>query len=67
MDRTHIFHKGGFVIDFLDFYIKINDKAYHWPAFNIADSAITVAIGFLIVLMIKEEKEKRKKDVSGTI
>ena len=28
----------GYVIDFLDFYLG----TYHWPAFNIADSAITV-------------------------
>ena len=35
----------GFVIDFIDIYIG----KYHWPAFNIADSCIT--IGF-IVLMI---------------
>jgi signal peptidase II len=28
------------VIDFLDVYLG----AYHWPAFNIADSAITVGI-----------------------
>ena len=35
----------GFVIDFIDIYIG----KYHWPAFNIADSCITV--GF-IVLMI---------------
>ena len=35
----------GFIIDFIDIYIG----KYHWPAFNIADSCITV--GF-VVLMI---------------
>ena len=35
----------GFVVDFIDIYIG----KYHWPAFNIADSCITV--GF-VVLMI---------------
>jgi signal peptidase II len=35
----------GHVIDFLDFYVR----GWHWPAFNVADSAITVgAILFVL-------------------
>lgn len=35
----------GEVVDFLDFYVG----AWHWPAFNLADSAICVGAAFLIV------------------
>ncbi len=35
----------GHVIDFLDVYYD----AWHWPAFNVADSAITVGAGILIL------------------
>lgn len=35
----------GHVIDFLDLYLG----AWHWPAFNVADSAITLGAGLLIV------------------
>lgn len=37
--------RGGFVVDFLDFYI--GDK--HWPAFNVADSAICIGVGILVL------------------
>ncbi len=33
------------VIDFLDFYVL----QYHWPAFNVADSAICVGVGIFII------------------
>lgn len=35
----------GYVTDFLDFYVG----SYHWPAFNVADSCITV--GALLLLL----------------
>lgn len=35
---------SGRVIDFLDFYIG----QYHWPAFNVADSAITLGVVVMI-------------------
>ncbi|SCZ86038.1 prolipoprotein signal peptidase (signal peptidase II) [Nitrosomonas mobilis] len=51
----------GHVVDFLDFHIA----GYHWPAFNIADSAIFVGAFLLIVDSFKTDQnqvveEKRK-------
>lgn len=50
----------GAVIDFLDFYVG----AYHWPAFNIADSSICIGVAILFVLNIIEiRKEKSRSRV----
>ena len=38
----------GKVVDFLDFYMG----SAHWPAFNIADSAISIGMGILIYHII---------------
>ncbi len=37
----------GSVVDFLDFYITVGGKPLHWPAFNVADSAICIGIALL--------------------
>jgi signal peptidase II len=40
----------GSVVDFLDFYVR----SYHWPAFNIADSAIVVGAGLLLLDLFRQ-------------
>ena len=41
LDRVRL----GRVVDFVDIYFR----SYHWPAFNLADSAIVVGAGFLVL------------------
>jgi len=48
LDRLRL----GAVVDFLDFYYK----GHHWPAFNVADSAITVGVSLLILQQILSGK-----------
>ena len=44
----------GSVIDFLDFHLG----KYHWPAFNIADSAIVIGVFVLFFVSCLEEKDE---------
>lgn len=43
----------GHVVDFIDVFYK----SWHWPAFNVADSAICVGAVLLIIDMIKNKEE----------
>jgi signal peptidase II len=44
----------GEVVDFLDVYVG----SYHWPAFNIADSAISVGAIILVFEIIRRHRER---------
>lgn len=46
----------GAVVDFLDFYVA----GHHWPAFNVADSAITVGVALFLVANVLEERQKKR-------
>ena len=47
----------GEVVDFLDFHLS----TYHWPAFNIADSAICIGIGLIALELLKGDQKKTTK------
>ncbi|MGD8483342.1 MAG: signal peptidase II [Thioalkalispiraceae bacterium] len=44
----------GYVIDFIDVYYK----QWHWPAFNIADSAISIGVVLLIIESFRQHKRE---------
>jgi len=48
----------GYVVDFIDVYVPYTDWP-HWPAFNIADSAITVGAGILIYDSFRSHKAQQ--------
>ena len=48
----------GSVIDFLDFYFG----SYHWPAFNVADSAICIGVGVLFIMNIIDTRKESRRD-----
>lgn len=53
LDRARL----GEVIDFLDFYLG----SFHWPAFNVADSAITVGTLWLAASLLFHPGSKEKE------
>jgi signal peptidase II len=42
----------GYVIDFIDFYLKSGGRERHWPTFNVADVAIVVGVGLMALDML---------------
>lgn len=46
----------GMVVDFLDVHVG----PYHWPAFNVADSAISIGVSLMILDMLLDWHRERK-------
>lgn len=43
----------GYVVDFLDVYVG----GYHWPAFNVADSAICIGAALFLIYVLSSTKK----------
>ena len=57
-----------YVVDFLDFYVTTGGREHHWPAFNVADSAICVGIALLFLDMKRkpvDEEDAAKVDATA--
>jgi len=52
----------GEVVDFIDWYYR----TYHWPTFNIADSAISLGVGLLVIdTLFHRKQEEQKTEISN--
>lgn len=47
IDRLYL----GYVVDFVDVFIA----GYHWPAFNVADSALSVGMVFMALSILRKK------------
>ncbi len=52
----------GMVVDFLDVHVF----QYHWPAFNVADSAISIGVSLMILDMLLDWRRERRKAPTET-
>jgi len=60
LDRARL----GYVIDYVDVYWG----AHHWPAFNVADSAITVGVALLVLDILRNPQmdESPKAEIAAS-
>lgn len=54
----------GPVVDFLDVYVRTASGEHHWPAFNVADSAICIGIGVLLLASGRQPSAARREGLA---
>ncbi len=48
----------GYVVDFIDWFVRVGDKTYTWPTFNVADVAISVGVGLLVIEIFRQNRRE---------
>ncbi len=54
----------GWVVDFLHFWIRIGQRAYSWPDFNVADAAISLGAVALVLHEILASRKPPRNEVA---
>ena len=50
-----------YVIDFIDWYVVVGGLERHWPTFNVADAAIVIGIGLMLLQMLPQRGQNADK------
>ncbi len=54
----------GWVVDFIELHVK---DSFHWPTFNIADSAITIGIALLLIDTLRHPDPDVSSEEAGSL
>jgi signal peptidase II len=57
VDRVRL----GYVVDFLDVFVD----DHHWPAFNVADSAICIGVSLLVLDLLRKGRSGTQSAANG--
>ena len=49
----------GFVVDFVDNYVKWGGEVRHWPTYNVADIAICIGVGLMAIDMFTPRRKRK--------
>ncbi len=47
----------GYVVDFILWHVRLGGQTYYWPAFNLADSYISVAVVLLLLISFRQQRD----------
>jgi len=53
-----------YVIDFIQWYVTVSGTPRYWPTFNIADAAIVIGIGLMLLQMLPRRSGSKERDES---
>ncbi len=51
----------GWVVDFVHLWVRIGDRSWSWPDFNVADSAITIGAGLLVISEFRSSRTEASR------